>query len=161
MVKEDQPSLRQALEDTFADSREAPADEQFLKGHGRRRFSWPRSSPTPGKSTPPSGWTARVWVGCCRSAAKPTSRDRSRRATTSVRPGSTPTHWPLPCDGIWAIENDLHWRLGVTLGEDVCKVRRDNAPQNLPILRRLILNLPKQDTTCHPKRSLHLSRNLG
>jgi hypothetical protein len=63
-------------------------------------LNWPRSSPTLGRSTPPSGRTVRVWAGCCRSAAKPASQDRSRRATTSVRPSSTLTHWPLRCDGI-------------------------------------------------------------
>ena len=60
----------------------------------------------------------------------------------------------------WAIENDLHWRLDVTLGEDACTVRRDNAPQNLSILRRLILSLLKQDTA-HPKRSLRLRRKAA
>lgn len=39
-------------------------------------------------------------------------------------------------------------------------MRRDNAPQNLSILRRLILNLLKQDTA-HPKRSLRLRRKAA
>lgn len=72
----------------------------FSKATAGAALNWPRSSPTLGRSTPPSGRTVRVWAGCCRSAAKPASQGRSRRATTSVRPSSTPTHWPLQCDGI-------------------------------------------------------------
>ncbi|GHT92778.1 hypothetical protein AGMMS49545_10890 [Betaproteobacteria bacterium] len=59
-----------------------------------------------------------------------------------------------------AIENDLHWRLEVTLSEDACKVRRDHAPQNLSILRRMILNMLKIDAKANPlpKRSVRLRR---
>ena len=39
-------------------------------------------------------------------------------------------------------------------------MRRDNAAQNLSILRRLILNLLNQDTA-HPKRSLRLRRKAA
>ncbi|MDR2678479.1 MAG: ISAs1 family transposase, partial [Zoogloeaceae bacterium] len=46
----------------------------------------------------------------------------------------------------WGIENGLHWRLDVMMREDACAVRRDNAPANLSIVRRCILNLLKLDT---------------
>ncbi len=60
----------------------------------------------------------------------------------------------------WGIENNPHWRLDVLLRKDVCAVRRDHAPQNLSIIRRLILNLLKLDTT-HPKRSVRLRRKCA
>jgi len=41
----------------------------------------------------------------------------------------------------WAIENTLHWVLDVDLAEDVCRARKDAAPENLGVLRRLALNL--------------------
>jgi predicted transposase YbfD/YdcC len=41
----------------------------------------------------------------------------------------------------WAIENSLHWVLDVTFDEDRARNRKDNGPENLPILRRLTLNL--------------------
>jgi predicted transposase YbfD/YdcC len=43
----------------------------------------------------------------------------------------------------WAIENSLHWVLDVSFGEDHSKIRDGNAPQNMAILRHIILNLPK------------------
>jgi len=41
----------------------------------------------------------------------------------------------------WGIENELHWILDVVLDEDQARNRRDNAPENLALLRRLVLNL--------------------
>ena len=47
--------------------------------------------------------------------------------------------------GHWAIENSLHWVLDIAFREDDCRVRKDNAPQNLAVLRHISLNLLKQD----------------
>ncbi|HEY2756883.1 MAG TPA: ISAs1 family transposase [Pseudolabrys sp.] len=41
----------------------------------------------------------------------------------------------------WTIENQLHWVLDVHFGEDANRARKDNAPENLAILRRLALNM--------------------
>lgn len=47
----------------------------------------------------------------------------------------------------WAIENNLHWQLDVSFDEDKLKMRAGYAAQNLSILRRMVLNLLKQDTS--------------
>lgn len=41
----------------------------------------------------------------------------------------------------WAIENSLHWVLDVTMGEDLSRVRKDHAPENMAIIRHIVLNL--------------------
>jgi predicted transposase YbfD/YdcC len=41
----------------------------------------------------------------------------------------------------WAIENKLHWVLDVQFAEDGNRARKDNAPENFAILRRLALNI--------------------
>jgi predicted transposase YbfD/YdcC len=41
----------------------------------------------------------------------------------------------------WTIENQLHWVLDVHFDEDGNRTRKDNAPENLAILRRLALNI--------------------
>ena len=41
----------------------------------------------------------------------------------------------------WAIENRLHWRRDVTLGEDACQVRKGGAPHVLSILNSFLLAL--------------------
>jgi predicted transposase YbfD/YdcC len=42
--------------------------------------------------------------------------------------------------GHWSIENRLHWSLDVLFREDACQVRKDNAPLNLNILRKIALS---------------------
>jgi len=41
----------------------------------------------------------------------------------------------------WAIENSLHWVLDVTMGEDLSRVRKDHAPENMAMVRHIVLNL--------------------
>jgi predicted transposase YbfD/YdcC len=47
----------------------------------------------------------------------------------------------------WGVENSLHWVLDIAFREDECRVRKDHAPANLSMLRRISLNLLKQDKT--------------
>jgi predicted transposase YbfD/YdcC len=46
----------------------------------------------------------------------------------------------------WSIENKLHWHLDVSYGEDDCKTRKDNGPENFSVIRRCTANLIKTDT---------------
>jgi predicted transposase YbfD/YdcC len=41
----------------------------------------------------------------------------------------------------WAIENKLHWVLDVQLSEDRSRARKDNAPENLSLMRKFALNM--------------------
>ncbi len=41
----------------------------------------------------------------------------------------------------WGIENSLHWILDVALNEDDSRIRKDNAPNNFAVMRRLAVNL--------------------
>ena len=50
----------------------------------------------------------------------------------------------------WAIENRLHWRLDVLMGEDNNRSRKQNAPANLAVLRRLALNALQADPRTIP-----------
>jgi predicted transposase YbfD/YdcC len=47
----------------------------------------------------------------------------------------------------WNIEINLHWSLDVSFKEDLCRVRIGNAAENLGIIRRVSLNLLKQEKT--------------
>src|SRR5207302_2567049 len=52
----------------------------------------------------------------------------------------------------WTIENGLHWPLDVVLDEDLARHRKDNAPANLAVLRRLALNIAR----AHPDTKISL-----
>jgi len=47
----------------------------------------------------------------------------------------------------WAIENELHWVLDVAMNEDHNRVHKDQAPENMTVLRHIALNLLKQEKT--------------
>jgi predicted transposase YbfD/YdcC len=47
----------------------------------------------------------------------------------------------------WSIENSLHWVLDVTFREDDCRIRRGDAAENFSVLRRIALNILKQEGT--------------
>jgi predicted transposase YbfD/YdcC len=49
----------------------------------------------------------------------------------------------------WGIENRLHWTLDVHFAEDAARARKDNAPENLAIMRKLALNIHR----VHPYRA--------
>lgn len=56
----------------------------------------------------------------------------------------------------WSIENGLHWPLDVLLDEDLARSRKDNAPANLAVLRRLALNIAR----AHPNTKTSLRGKL-
>ena len=56
----------------------------------------------------------------------------------------------------WGIENSLHWALDVTFCEDKSRIRKQNSPENFALLRRLAINLLKQEKTF--KQSLKMKR---
>lgn len=47
--------------------------------------------------------------------------------------------------GHWSIENKLHWVLDVEFGEDDSRIKKDNAPENLAVIRHIALNLLRQN----------------
>ena len=57
--------------------------------------------------------------------------------------------------GHWGIENNLHWQLDITLGEDANRVQRRQGAENLALVRRLVVGLLKR----HPaKKSMACKR---
>jgi predicted transposase YbfD/YdcC len=46
---------------------------------------------------------------------------------------------------VWAIENSQHWCLDMGFNEDQSRVRADHGDENLAAIRRIALNLLKQD----------------
>ena len=56
------------------------------------------------------------------------------------------------------VENRLHWVLDVSFGEDASTVRKDKSPQNLSLLRKIVLNLIRLGAADKSKTSLRLKR---
>ena len=49
--------------------------------------------------------------------------------------------------GHWGVENNCHWQLDVTFGEDQCRIRKGHGDENFSTLRRTALSLLKQEKT--------------
>jgi predicted transposase YbfD/YdcC len=47
----------------------------------------------------------------------------------------------------WGIENQVHWTLDVSFGEDDCRIRAGKSPHNFALLRRWGLNILNQEKT--------------
>ena len=58
----------------------------------------------------------------------------------------------------WGIENQLHWCLDVTFKEDACRIRDGHAAENFNLIRKITMNLLRQDTTPLKKQSIPKKR---
>jgi predicted transposase YbfD/YdcC len=56
----------------------------------------------------------------------------------------------------WGVENRLHWCLDVTYKEDNCRTRTGHAAENFNLIRKITMNLLRQDTSM--KRSIPKKR---
>ncbi len=109
-------------------------------GHGRierRRYialSCPASAPFDGWE----GLASVIMVESMRQTEENVTADK-RYFISSLAPDSKRLGEAIRSH--WEIENRLHWCLDVTFGEDACRVRKDHAPENLNIIRKIAMNL--------------------
>lgn len=141
-VKGNQPTLQAAVEAAVIEHAEAlPAYETVDPTHGRRVVQQARVMPAQ------SIIDTTLWPGCQTvgvidslrvvEGKKPQWERRcyisSRALSAEALAHAVRAHW--------GIENQLHWVLDVSFGEDASTVRKDHAPQNLSLLKKIVLNL--------------------
>lgn len=158
-VKGNQPSLKASIEAAFVDGHtSAERHEQIDTGHGRQIIQIARVLPAQG-IVDPTDWPK------CKTIARidavrldpnhARAPDMEQRYYISSRElSAVELVWAVRAH--WSIENRLHWVLDVNFGEDASSLRKDNAPQNLSLLRKIALNLIRTDTTCPGKAKVSL-----
>lgn len=156
-VKDNQPTLSQALQEWFAAADAGTLDRPFWeavstdKDHGRletRRCV----------VTNDVAWLNELgqnWAGIKSLVMIESTREmingkRQGECSTELRYyiSSLPAKAALFNQQIrahWGIENSLHWVLDMAFDEDDCRIRVGDGAQNFAILRRIALNLLKQD----------------
>ncbi len=160
-VKDNQPSLRaaiqecfqQAIETDFADVRHDTFQTQE-RGHGRLDTRSYEIITNPSLSIK-DDWASLNVIGLCYHESKQGDKVSeelryfigSRVAPAKVYGSALRNHW--------GIENTLHWQLDVSFDEDNNRVTRRHGAENLALVRRLALSLLKQ----HPgKESIACKR---
>ena len=150
-VKGNQPALLVAVEAVFAGAAErefvglgATHHEAIGDGHGRHEERYATAIPTP-KGLLPQVWrdvAAVVEVTRERAADGTTERTTtyyitSRKLSAAILSKLVRRHW--------AIENECHYVLDVTFGEDANRTADRNAAANLGVVRRAAIGMLKRD----------------
>ena len=173
IVKKNQPQMYQDLVDFFADQDAEQQEWQYAKsvqkGHGRLeiREIW--------TSTQMNAWFEAEWAGVAqvfrlRRYVKEGEKEREEivyGVTNLTRKQANASRLLALQQAHWRIENRLHYRRDVTLGEDACQVRMSGAPQALAALNGGVLALmdwlqvrnvasAMRHFCAHPLEALHL-----
>jgi len=153
-VKQNQPTLYEQVEEAVGAGLEQDASDldehQTVEvGHGRQETRTYVVFPAPETVDPDGAWRDLSAVGM----AITESTDAQGRGRLEVRYYIlsvllSAARFAGAVRGHWSIENNLHWQLDVSFREDQCRVRTDNAPANLSVIRRFALGLLKRETSC-------------
>lgn len=154
-LKGNQGTLYRDVADLFTAARasgfrDLPHDfaEAVEKAHGRveTRRCWAVSEPAILQYLNPDG----AWAGLRSVALVEATRRVGTMRTVEMRyylsslPGAAALVGRAARQH-WGIENSVHWALDVIFREDDCRVRRGDGAQNCAVLRRLALNLLRQE----------------
>ena len=149
IAKDNQPTLREDIADFFEDShpdrRRWRSAETWDKGHGRLEHRQIVCSPDLNE------WFAKDWQGIeqvfrlertVRVLKSEETRHEVVYGLSSLPVSKAPASRILALvREHWAIENRLHWRRDVTLGEDACQTRTGEVPSRLAQVNSTVLSL--------------------
>jgi predicted transposase YbfD/YdcC len=147
-LKGNQGSLHEAVDDFFtaADAKEFAGvehdySEELDKDHGRlevRRY-WITEDLRTLPDT--ANWKGLRSIGMVeRECIEGDSKSVERRYFINSLPASA-TPFAHAVRGHWGVENPLHWRLDVVLGDDASRIRKGHGPAIMTSIRHLCMNL--------------------
>ena len=120
-------------ESEFKRAASLPSAEQHERSHGRDE--WRKAEVLLAETALMPGHAATIRITSRRDQSEPLTRlfMASRVFPPQQALEITRAHWQ--------VENGLHWMLDVHLGEDMSRARKDHAPANIAILKRIAKNI--------------------
>ena len=153
-VKDNQPALKEAVEDAFLFHKPSDDASQMECGHGRIETRDCRILPA---GAIEDEEVLSRWNGLKTIVEITSTVDYGDRTAVTKRYYISDEDYPkaayynMLARGHWAIENNLHWMLDVTFKEDASRARKGFAAENLSLVRKMALQVVKQH---NDKRSI-------
>lgn len=122
--------------------------EKAEEGHGRKESRYIVVAEDPEGIGERENWPSLNVVGMCYSVRA--VGDKQEAYNVRYFMGSKKAkarYYGQRLRGHWGVENNCHWQLDVTFREDDNRTRERTAQTNLAVVRRLALNLTKQEET--------------
>jgi predicted transposase YbfD/YdcC len=134
--------------------------ETLDEAHGRREVRRIWNSKDLSRITEAPKWAGLKSITLVESEREAGGKvERERRYFISSRGRAGATKMAELIRGHWSIENRCHWTLDVAFREDESRIRSGHGPENIGLLRKIALNLLKQETTC--KRGIAAKRKVA
>lgn len=170
-VKDNQPTLHTEIRDSFVQAFETDFQgldyDEFVthdRGHGRQETRTYTIIKNPETITQKDEWKDLTVIGICTSVRTVGNPEdpASVQEPTEVRcfigsRNAGAQTYGKALRGHWGIENNLHWQLDVSFGEDQNRVSKRNGAENLALVRRLALALLKR----HPSKQSIACKRLN
>jgi predicted transposase YbfD/YdcC len=153
-VKDNQPTLHAAIHEAFIamaeDDYREPSLRRFTtvaEDHGRKETRQYFIANVPADLPGAEHWPELRSIGMVLRSREQDGRFSDEVAYYIGSIAAQVKNFARVVRGHWGIETTLHWSLDVTFAEDASRVRKDRGPENLGMLRRLVVSLLQQDTS--------------
>lgn len=148
-VKGNQANLEQAIQDTVRFEEPDTIDVMKDCGHGRIETRTCKAYSNLSHVENPNEWTglSTLFVVESHTHEKTTGKEKTEQRTYITNLPATAGSLNNKTRSHWRVENNLHWVLDVTFGEDASRKRKNNEAENFNMLLKSTITLLANDKT--------------
>lgn len=148
-VKGNQAHLLDDIKEAFAQTPQPPSFTKIEKSHGRIEKRTCKVISDTDWISKKENWKNLQSIICIETERMLPDKNEPQCEQRYYIAGmvTTPEHFNRIIRSHWNIENNLHWSLDITFGEDLSTKQAGNAAENFSIITKIALNILKNDTT--------------